>query len=297
MDNLKNNSVIKVIRIAAVLTCYNRKEKTIACVTALQKAATLLTNKVTLNIIVADDNSSDGTSEVLAKNFPQVEVLHGTGALFWNGGMHMAFAKAISDGYDFYLWINDDIDVYEDFLNSMLMVQDEILHELGEYGIVVGSTCNQYNKLSYGGLRVVPGIKAMKTKLVSPEKSSISVDTFNGNCVLIAQSVVNVLGNIDSAFRHKMGDIDYGFRAKKAGIMMRIAPEYIAKCEHDHKIEGSYMDRTQPFKKRWKIITSPKELPLHSWLLFCKRHAGILWPIYWIWPYFKVVVTSIRLKR
>lgn len=284
----------KVLRVVAVLTCFNRKEKTIACVKGLKNAADFVGDTISLGIIVADDNSRDGTSTALAEQFPDVEILHGNGSMFWNGGMHKAFGKAIADGYDYYLWINDDIEVYENFLGEMLSVQNEIHAETGQFGIVVGSTCNQHHQLSYGGLRLVLGRKTMKTALVQPENKSVQIDTFNGNCVLIAQGVVDILGNIDPVFRHKMGDIDYGLRAKQQGIQMRIAKGYLAECEHDHKIEGSYLDVKQPFKQRWKNITSPKELPIEAWFTFCKRHAGFFWPVYWMWPYFKVLITSLR---
>lgn len=41
----------------------------------------------------------------------------------------------------------------------------------------------------------------------------------NGNCVFIPSEIVNAIGNLDPIFSHAMGDIDYGLRAQKKGLI------------------------------------------------------------------------------
>ena len=67
---------MKQQKIAVVLTCFNRKEKTDACLDALINAALRMGDMVDLHIIVTDDGSKDGTREMLHERYPQVEVLH-----------------------------------------------------------------------------------------------------------------------------------------------------------------------------------------------------------------------------
>jgi len=92
--------------IGVVITCHNRKEKTIASLKKLINQDDIDTLDV--KIYLVDDGSTDGTSEAIKNNFPQVNIIKGDGTLFWNGGMRGAFSKAMENGHDYYLWLNDD---------------------------------------------------------------------------------------------------------------------------------------------------------------------------------------------
>jgi GT2 family glycosyltransferase len=287
---------MKSFSIAAVMTCFNRKDKTEACLNALFGAADMLADRVRLRVIVTDDGSTDGTSEMLRHHFPQVEVLHGHGGLFWNGGMRLAFDRALEQGHDFYLWVNDDTNLYPDCLEHLLATHDELLASTGRRGLVVGSTCNKEGKVSYGGLRRKADGKALQFCLMEPTAQPQSCDSSNGNCLLVSADAARQLGNLEKAFVHNMGDLDYGLRATKAGIPLWVMPGFVGECDHDHTIEGSYLDKSLPLSVRWRKVLSPKELSPRAWGVFCRRHAGPWWPVYWVWPYAKVVITAIMPK-
>jgi GT2 family glycosyltransferase len=288
---------MKKLNMAAVLTCFNRKVKTNACLNALLRAADRLADQVLLHIIVTDDGSSDGTGEMLRSRFPQVEVLHADGGLFWNGGMRLAFGRALEQGHDFYLWVNDDTTLYPDCLENLLATHGALLASTGRGGLVVGSTCNDEGQVSYGGLRRKAGGKALQFCLVEPTAQPQACESTNGNCLLVSAEAARQLGNLEEAYVHSMGDMDYGLRATKAGIPLWVMPGFAGECSHDHKIEGSYLDRSLPFSVRWKKLLSPKELSPQAWSVFCRRHAGPWWPVYWAWPYAKVVLTSLVRSR
>jgi GT2 family glycosyltransferase len=67
-----------------------------------------------------DDGSTDDTATAVSQRFPQVKILQGTGSLFWNGGMRIAFAQALQHDYDYYLWLNDDTVLYPNALETLL---------------------------------------------------------------------------------------------------------------------------------------------------------------------------------
>lgn len=284
------------ISIAAVLTCFNRKDKTGDCLDALFSAAQRMSDRIRLHVIVTDDGSSDGTNEMLQSRFPQVEVLHGDGGLYWNGGMRVAFGRALEQGHDFYLWVNDDTTLFPDCLEKLLVTHDALVASTGRGGLVVGSTCNDEGQVSYGGLRRQTGGKLLQFCLVEPAEQTQSCESTNGNCLLVSAQAALQLGNLEAAYVHSMGDMDYGLRATKAGIPLWVMPGFVGKCGNDHPVGGSYLDQSLPFSVRWKKALSPKELSPRAWGVFCKRHAGPLWPVYWIWPYAKIVFTSIRVK-
>jgi GT2 family glycosyltransferase len=287
---------MRKLSIAAVLTCFNRKGKTEACLDALFGAAQNIADRVRLHVIVTDDGSNDGTGEMLRSRFPQAEVLHGNGGLYWNGGMRLAFGQALEQGHDFYLWVNDDTTLFPDCLQRLLATHDALVSSTGRAGLVVGSTCNDEGQVSYGGQRRKAGGKALQFCQVQPTDQPQACDSANGNCLLVSAQAARQLGNLERAYVHCMGDIDYTMRATKLGVPLWVSPGFVGKCGNDHPVEGSYMDQSLPFSVRWKIVLSPKQLSPRAWGMFCRRHAGPLWPVYWAWPYAKIMVTSVIAK-
>jgi GT2 family glycosyltransferase len=113
----------------------------------------------------------------------------------------------------------------------------------------------------------------------------------NGNCVLIPHEVLTAVGNLDERFEHAMGDMDYGLRVTKAGFPMWVAPGHVGRCRRN-PAKDTYLDAAAPLSKRMKHLLSRKGLPVRSWFVFTRRHAGPLWPLYWAWPYLKVVLLA-----
>jgi GT2 family glycosyltransferase len=97
----------------------------------------------------------------------------------------------------------------------------------------------------------------------------------NGNFVLIPESAVRDIGINDPVFRHSMGDIDYGLRARKAGYAILQAPK-AAGFQNRNPINYSRLDRNN-FSSLKVFLTSPKGKPPREWWHFCRRHGGLLW--------------------
>lgn len=94
---------MKPVKIAVLLTCFNRVLKTINCLEALY-AQQGLNIRFVVEIFLVDDGSTDGTSEAVSNKFPEVIIIKGNGSLFWNKGMHLAWETAsMRQKYDFYL--------------------------------------------------------------------------------------------------------------------------------------------------------------------------------------------------
>ena len=51
-------------------------------------------------------------------------------------------------------------------------------------------------------------------------------------------SVASKVGNIDGAFIHSMGDLDYGLRARKLGCSIWTAPSFVGTCSRN-SLDGS----------------------------------------------------------
>lgn len=251
--------------IAILLTVFNRKMKTLECLEHLYKQIPLEGYKV--DVYLTDDGCTDGTPKAVKEQFPDVNIIQGNGNLFWNRGMYTAWEAAtqIKD-YDFYLWLNDDTYIYPESLEYML----NSCTKLGNHCIIVGATCSikDDTHTTYSGFI---------GKHLQPMKKGVfqKVEKFNGNFVLIPQSVYKILGKNDPYYRHSFGDIDYGLRANKKGIPCYITDRFIGTCEeHDKKIKC--FDPNYSLKERIKFFYSPLGMNPFEFYHMNRQSLGLL---------------------
>lgn len=284
-------------RIAVLLTCFNRKQKTLDCLGALFNQ--VLAPDVSLQVYLVDDGSTDGTGEAVQQNYPQVKVLRGDGSLFWNGGMRMAFDAALKDDPDFYLWLNDDTMLDPDALKTVVGTYNQLAEQGERKAIVAGSTRDPVTGVyTYGGKVQNRWWHPLNLDSVEPTEQPQPCDTICGNCVLIPREVAQVVGNLDPAFVHYAGDWDYGLRAKQKGCTVWIAPGYQGTCSANPKPQkGTNAAQGDRLHK----VEQPKGLaledvilqPMKEWKVLTQRHAGLFWPIYWLLPYRRLVWISV----
>ena len=277
--------------IAVLMACHNRHEKTLACLAAL--AGNRLPVDQQIHIILADDGSADGTGQAVAAAHPDVEIITGDGTWFWNGGMHRAFERGLGGHYDAYLWLNDDTILYPDTLSKLLETARQVKASHGADCIVVGSTQDaDTRQLTYGGVIRTAWWRPLTFKMVEPGDQPIVCESMWGNCVLIPAPIARAIGNLEPRFQHSMGDVDYGLRARKAGFGIYVMAGFAGTCSMNSP-RGSFEDMRVPLLQRLKKIAHPKGMPIDSWRILTRRHAGPLWFLYWLWPYFKVIATSV----
>ncbi len=280
------------LKLVAVLTCFNRKALTLACLEALAAAAGRAA--IDLEAVVVDDASPDGTAAAVRERFLWAEVIEGSGALYWNRGMHMGFARALARPADHYLWLNDDTHLLPDALVNLLAQQQALERAQGRPVILVGATAERESgQISYGGRVAHSRIRPFNYRLVWSDKEPVRCDVMEGNCVLLPREVAMRMGNLDPAFEHAMGDTDYGLRARAAGHGLFVAAGVAGHCSRN-PLAGTYSDTSLSLAKRWKLIRSRKGLPVRSWLHFCRRHGGPLWPVHFAWPYTKLLMSGLR---
>lgn len=278
-------------RVAVLITCHNRKAKTLESIASVFNQTAIETVKI--RVYLVDDGSSDGTTEAVHNAFPQVTVLSGDGNLYWNGGMRLAFESAVKDDNTFFLWLNDDTTLFNDALSKLLDSHCKVKESSGNEAIVVGSTRSvDTNVVTYGGVIRTSRIKRLKFTLVTPGSVPIECETMNGNCVLIPRKIVDDIGNLDSTFTHSMGDFDYGLRARSVGYGVWICPQYVGLCIHN-SVKGTYHDKQLSMFTRLRLINTIKGRPFKEWLYFSRKYGGLLWFYYIFSPYIRVVISSI----
>jgi GT2 family glycosyltransferase len=264
---MTNLSHINNLNIAVLLTCFNRKEKTLKCLESIFSQNGL--DGMTLEVFLVDDGSSDGTSQAVNEKFPQVKIVVGDGNLFWAGGMRLAWKTAMqSDKFDYFWLVNDDTIFYENTLLNLLKADEYALMKFGEQGIYSGSTLDPVTGLhSYGGERLISKDN-YATEPVYPDGTYQSCDFTNANILLVSESVVGKLGIFSEKYVHSIADYDYSMRATKEGLPVLVLPEYAGECVNDHL---SFLQVTKtPLKKRIRNLYSPKGYSYQEFLYFVK---------------------------
>jgi GT2 family glycosyltransferase len=288
-------------KIAILLTCYNRKETTLACLSRLfsQEGVSHIYQQ---DIYLVDDGSKDGTSVAVKAEFPEVNIIEGTGSLFWNGGMRLAWQAALASDieYDFYLWVNDDSMLSNDSIARLLASYSALTVNNALVGAVVGTMIDpQTHMPTYGGYLSVSKYNPLSfSSVIQPSDEAQLCDAINGNFVLVPSLSVEKIGILSDAYTHGIGDNDYSFRLKKAGLFCWVAPGIYGECARNTVVGGA-QDKTLSISERLKKMQLPNHLPpAKERLHFIREHGGFMWPVLWLrtWLRCKLPILWVLLK-
>lgn len=261
------------MKIAILLTVFNRIEKTLSCFRSLL-AVESPKSPFFYKIFLTDDGSSDGTTSKIRNEFPDldIEILQGNGQLFWNGGMNNSWRAAIKEGgYDGYLWLNNDSIILPNLWIELTAADQYSKAKYGKGGIYVGSTYNS-NKtgLSYGGFNFI-NKWTLKDQFLIPNGDFQNCQAAHGNITYISDNVVKSEGVFCDEYVHSGGDHDYSYLAHKHGFPVFILRDYVGVCENDHYKGSAVVFQEMNLKQRIKFLKSPLGYNLNNTLLFQKR--------------------------
>jgi len=287
-------------KIAILLTCHNRKQKTIDCLISLYEVLDISKHKINFDIFLVDDGSTDGTSMEIASRYPDIYLIQGSGELYWASGMRLAWESAINknQNYDSYLLLNDDVILLDNVLNDLLSTHQYCLDRFNKPGIYVSSTIDNSNsRLSYGGLLIkYHGIK-FKTSRINPGDVPQLCSLTNANILLVTKEVVQSIGILDSKYRHQFADYDYSLTASKKGIPVLVCPGFGGICTDDHG--KSWLSSDSTLEERIKYLKSPTGLAYKEHLYYLKKNFIFQFPYYFTMLWLKTMFPSLwdKFKR
>lgn len=277
------------MKIATIITCFNRKEKTLKCLTSLFHALDIYNsnavNKIELSIYLTDDGCTDGTCNAIRSSFndKDITILQGTGNLFWAGGMRFAWKEALQkhDEWDFYLLLNDDTFMKE---NCFFQLLDANCYSQIKYkmqGIYSGVTCDivDNNKITYGGCVWKNYLLGTTIPLI-PNGIPQKCDKANANILLVSKFVVNTIGIFWDGYTHIGADYDYSLQCNKHKIPVLITSEICGFCEYDHRNPEEEKEKvlSMTLNERRAYFNHPLH-PDEDRLKFKKRNTPLRYPI------------------
>ena len=227
-----------------VTPVFNRKDFTRNYLQALS-AQTIKDFKV----IIVDDGSTDGTSEMIEKEFPDVILLKEEGDLWWAAATNIGVKYALEqDEVDYIMTLNDDTLPAIDYIEKM------ILHAKENPDALLGAFTVDANtgENVFGGDIMNWSICAkedlLKTKNIKKFEGLYEVNVYPGRGLLIPKKVFENIGFYDSKnFPQTVADLDFTVRATNFGY--KIYSNYDAKIkEYPEESAGISIRK----KKSWK---------------------------------------------
>lgn len=256
------------LKLAILLTCHNRLEKTLNCLDRLFLCD--LPSGVSFDVYLVNDEADDRNGRCVRERFPTVHVIQGSGHLYWCGGMRLAWRTASKNNeYDYYLWLNDDVTLYKYSIGCLI---DDSRHAEKPVGAIVGCCCDPISKeLTYGG--------RIGGHMVIPCGHPIPCCFMHGNVVLVPKWTFEIVGGMSSSFTHGFGDSDYSLRVKKAGLVCYVSSTYVGDCA-GHQIKTPWLSSKVPLKKRLSYINKPVGANYREYIAYKRMHCPYTWWFY-----------------
>ncbi len=209
------------IKIAAIVPCFNRKEKTLRFLHRMARQT-----YAAIDVIVVDASSTDGTQETIQSQFPYITVLQVNSSCYWTASTNVGVRFALDAGYDYILTINDDCTIQERYVETLLDVARR-------YDVrILGSRIDylpQPGLIWAIGTAVIWGTRLLKLNTHDVLEQNLGqefrardviyVQAMAGNGVLIHRSVFEEIGLYnEKMLPHYHGDSEFVMRAVRQGI-------------------------------------------------------------------------------
>lgn len=260
-----------VLHVALLMAAHNRRDLTVG---TLQTVIRTAPAHWRIRLYLADDGSTDGTSEAVADLPIDQRIIRGPGDWFWSRSMAQAEA-AIEKPYDVVLWMNDDLRLDDHALTTL-----DTYHRRFPENLLVGQfRIPGTEEMSYGGRRLSSAWYPLTNAHVTALHDPIEVDLIAGNLLLVPAAAAAATGPIDGSFSHGYGDYDYGLRARAAGFSALAIPGFLGTTR------PNAMVRARSLRESIAFHSSRFGFPLRDRARYLRRHGGRAWPLHVLVPY------------
>lgn len=217
------------VRVEIIAPVHNRRDITLQCLKSINN---LDRSGLDIHVIIVDDGSTDGTSEAIRKQYPDVEIVAGNGELWFTAATNRGIQAALKHSPDYVLTINDDEVFDPQLLQRMVACAKEnpksvvgALLLLWDQPHRVFQVAPQWN-VWLGGYRHWQ----QQTVWTVPD-APFEVDVIVGNCVLFPVEAIRECGLMNEKRLPHYGDAEFTPRMKRRGWRLLIEPSARVFCQ------------------------------------------------------------------
>ncbi|MHB8510916.1 MAG: glycosyltransferase family 2 protein [Actinomycetota bacterium] len=212
------------LKIVSVVLNYRRPEETIACVESLHA------DQPGIETIVVDNDSGDGSAERLAGALTDIVLVRNASNLGYAGGNNVGIRRALSDGADAVLILNNDLKVESGCVKSLeAALQENAWGMAGPLSYLADSDVVDFFTgrvlLDHAAL-LVPGRDERRGDRFGRDKTS---EYLTGSALLVRKNVFDSIGLFDERFFLVWEDVDFSVRATRAGFLLGATPNAIVR--------------------------------------------------------------------
>lgn len=239
------------MKIFIVIPVHNRKNLTRNCLLSLYKQT-----YGNFEIVICDDGSTDGTSEMIKKQFPEVVLLKGNGNLYWSGAYNKCLTSVFekADEKDYILSLNNDVEVDENYLFELCKAAKDNSDKL-----IMSVAYDEENRSEIvdPGYNVNPiTMRQHSIRNTSLDTKYIPVNSVCGRGLLIPVKIVEKVGFADERHFPMVGDHDLSLRYQKNKIRAVVA--YRAKIYSGPSYTAEHYSNNYSLKNFFDYITDIK---------------------------------------
>jgi hypothetical protein len=213
------------IDLSIIIVNYNVKEFLINLINSIENAS----KNINVEIIIVDNNSSDGSSEFIKNNFPTVKLIENK--------KNLGFAKANNQGIKiakgrYLLLLNPDTVVQENTFSTLI----EFMDKNPEVGMCGCKVLNPDGTFQLACRRSFPDVWVAFTKIFGlsslfpksklfgkynltylDENQSYEVDAISGSFMFFKREILNKVPGLDEDYFMYGEDLDFCYRIKQSG--------------------------------------------------------------------------------
>jgi N-acetylglucosaminyl-diphospho-decaprenol L-rhamnosyltransferase len=203
----------EIAHVQAVVLTWNGVHLLPDCLRSLQAQT------VPVQIVVVDNGSSDGTAELLKRDFPQVKHLQLAENLGYGRANNEAMRAALVAGAEFIALINNDVELEPDWFGRLL----EAARQKSAYGLFCGTllfrgqeTVNSTGLvIDYFGRASDRDFRVRLDELQSVDGPVTGV---SGGAALLRSTMLQAVGLFDPEYFAYYEDVDLSLRAAALGF-------------------------------------------------------------------------------
>lgn len=213
-------------KVAIIILTWNKKSYVINLLTTIEKIT--YQNHET---IVVDNASTDGTCEVIKKEFPNVKLIVNSQNLGGTGGFNTGIKYALAKGGYDYLWLLDnDVEVEKSALRELIRIL-ESSKRIAIAGSAMYDLTNKEHLLELGYfVELRKGRFHDNKSLVVNSleaKELFIVDSVSSCSLCVSVKAINDVGIWDDNFFIYCDDVDWNIRFGKKGYQIASVPSSI----------------------------------------------------------------------
>lgn len=219
------------MKLSVCIVSWNTKELLKKCLSSIYRHPP----GCEFEVLVADNNSSDGTADMVEKDFPKVRLIKNRENLGFAAANNIEFKQAKGD---YLLILNPDTEVFSGSIDTLV----KFLDNNKETGVVAPKLVNSDGTLQRSCMGF-PTLGAMvmrqlflealmpfnpytKKYLMTDFKHDVTreVDQPMGACLLTRKAIIDKIGPFDGNYYMFFDEVDLCFRIKKAGWKIFFTP-------------------------------------------------------------------------